>query len=131
MKKVLYISVLILLMALAFYLDESGLITWQPLAMIVAALAAPFRLVWNMINNSEEKIREKHERIRQREKQYQDTLESKIGRRERRIEELDRQLNDLERQVERLEQKRSEVEKIVERMNEDELKRAVWKYAGR
>ena len=131
MKKVLYISALILLMALAFYLDESGLITWQPLAMIVAALAAPFRLVWNMINNSEEKIREKHERIRQREKQYQDTLESKIGRRERRIEELDRQLNDLERQVERLEQKRSEVEKIVERMNEDELKRAVWKYAGR
>ncbi|HED11508.1 MAG TPA: hypothetical protein ENJ10_12525 [Caldithrix abyssi] len=131
MKKVLYISVLILLMALAFYLDESGLITWQPLAMIVAALAAPFRLVWNMINNSEEKIREKHERIRQREKQYQDTLESKIGRRERRIEELDRQLNDLERQVERLEQKRSEVERVVERMNEDELKRAVWKYAGR
>ncbi len=131
MKKVLYISVLILLMVLAFYLDESGLITWQPLAMIVAALAAPFRLVWNMINNSEEKIREKHERIRQREKQYQDTLESKIGRRERRIEELDRQLNDLERQVERLEQKRSEVERVVERMNEDELKRAVWKYAGR
>ncbi len=131
MKKLLYFVVLLLLMALAFYLDESGLITWQPLAMIVAALAAPFRLVWNLINDSEEKIREKHERLRQREKQYQDTLEDKIDQREKKIGELDRQLEDLQRQLEKLERKRGEVEKIVERMNEDELKRAVWKYAGR
>ncbi len=131
MKKLLYFTVLLLLMALAFYLDESGLITWQPLAMIVAALAAPFRLIWNLINDSEEKIRKKHEQYRQRERQYQEMLENKIGRREKRITELDQQLDDLQRQMEKLERKRSEVQKIVERMNEDELKRAVWKYAGR
>ncbi len=131
MKKVLYLSLLILLMALAFYLDESGLITWQPLAMIVAALAAPFRLVWNMINNSEEKIRKKHQQLRQRERAYQDDLESKIGMREKKIVKLDKQLERLEEQLEELERKRDRVAGVVERMNEDELKRAVWKYAGR
>ncbi len=131
MKKTIFIALLILLGALIIYLDTTNAVSWQPLAMILAAIAAPFRYIWNTLTDNPLKIQERHKRLREKEWLYQDTLEKQIQQRSARIRELDESIDKLERELNALDRKRSEIEAVVKDMNADEIRRAVWKYAGR
>ncbi|RMH64133.1 MAG: hypothetical protein D6677_05485 [Calditrichaeota bacterium] len=131
MKKYLLLFVIVLILGLVIYLDVNGLVTWQPLAMALAAIAAPFRFIWNALTSTPAEIRARHASLRQKEKLYQDKLENAIGRREARIQQLDASLERLQKELDRLERQRAEIETEVNRMNAEEIKRAVWKYAGR
>ena len=121
MKKWMIPLLIILAFAAVVALDQSGIISWQPLSMLIAAIAAPFRLAMGIFANKEEDIRKKHEEIRRREVEFQTGLQSRIQKRERKIEALESKLGRLDTRLADLRQKRSQIDAEVDAMSAEEL----------
>ncbi|MFQ5636656.1 MAG: hypothetical protein ACE5IR_01515 [bacterium] len=101
MKKLIIGLVLIAVVGGLIYLVNAGIITWQPLTILVAALAAPFKFVMSLFG-SEEKIHKKHEERRRKEHEFQEQLESRIQEREENIANLVSEIESLHTQVNEL-----------------------------
>ncbi|MCH7756312.1 hypothetical protein IH970_14480, partial [candidate division KSB1 bacterium] len=70
MKKLIVGLFLVIAIAGVVYLVQAGIITWQPLTMIIAAVAAPFKFIMSLFG-SEEKIRAKFAAERAEEQAHQ------------------------------------------------------------
>jgi uncharacterized protein YlxW (UPF0749 family) len=112
MKKWITVIVLVIVAAGLIYVVESGLIKWQPLTIIVAAVMAPFRFIWSLFG-SEKEIRDRHEKKRDEEHAFQLALEQKIQQREERVANLYKEVDYLEARMQVL---RTEKEKISEEL---------------
>ncbi|MFQ5606046.1 MAG: hypothetical protein ACE5HS_22465 [bacterium] len=112
------------------YLDSKGIIGWQPLSMLFAAIAAPFRLLMGIFGNKEEEIRRKHAAIRQQEAEYQSQLEGKILTHEQRVLALAREVEVLDARIEVLKKRRAQVDAEVDKMSVSQLQKAGKKYFG-
>ncbi len=112
---------LVLAITAIVVLDQMDILNWQPLSMLVAAVAAPFKLIIGAFSNKEEEIRKKHQEARQMEADYQADLESKIRARERRIEELDIELEQVDANINSLKEKRARIGADVDAMSSEEL----------
>ena len=64
MKKWLYILLFLAGVVIIVYLDQKAIIRWQYVAIIVAALAAPIRLMANILNDQENEIRNRQRLLR-------------------------------------------------------------------
>lgn len=121
MKKWIIRAVIFLLIVAVFVLVEAGIIDWQPLTILAAAVAAPFKLIWSKFQKEEETIKEQHAAVRARESAYQEELETKIQAHEQKIESLEQTIRQLDTQLASLDQKKSDVKNQVNAMSDEEL----------
>ena len=121
MKKWVIAILIILVIVAVVALNESGIISWQPLSMLIAAIAAPFRFVMSIFGDKESEIRERHAKIRQTEEEFQTGLQSRIHERERKIEAMESELGRLDTRLADLRQKRSQIDAEVGAMSAEEL----------
>lgn len=121
MKKVITLIIVIAAFVVAGYLVYNGIITWQPLTMLFAAIAAPFRFLYGLFGSKEEEIRERHRQVREAESVFQENLAAKIQEREDKITMLNRQVELIDGKLELLRQKRKLVDQEVESMSLSEL----------
>lgn len=105
MKKILVGLFLIVALAGVVYLVQAGIITWQPLTMIIAAVAAPFKFIMGLFG-SEEKIRAKYASQREEEHAHQREFDDRIRRREERVAALRKEVEDIDAELQALRQKR-------------------------
>lgn len=112
MRKWVVVTILVVVAAGLVYVVESGLINWQPLTIIVAALMAPFRFIMGLFG-SEKAIRERHAKKRDEEHAFQQAVEQRIQQREERVADLYKEIDYLEARMQTL---RTEKEKISEEM---------------
>ena len=121
MKKWVIAILIILAIVAVVALNESGIISWQPLSMLIAAIAAPFRFVMSIFGDKESEIRERHAKIRQTEEEFQTGLQSRIQERERKIEAMESELGRLDTRLADLRQKRSQIDAEVDAMSAEEI----------
>ncbi len=119
MKKLIVGFFLIVAIAGVFYLVKTGVITWQPLTMIVAALAAPFKFIMSLFG-SEEKIRAKFEKERKEERAHQREFDEKIQQREERAAALRQEVDELDKKLAALKAERESVSAEVKEMSTEE-----------
>ena len=112
---------LVLAFAAIVALNQLDILSWQPLSMLVAALAAPFRLVLGAFTSKEDEIRKKHEKIRNAEADFQTDLASRIRERQQRIEALDEELEQVNDSISALKNKRARIDTEVDAMSSEEL----------
>ena len=126
MKKLLFWVIVAIGIAALFYFLKD----WQPVSMIIAAVAGPFKFIYRLFGDSEEEIRKKHAEIRQREKGYQEKLESNIQVREQKIEELESQIALLDSKLTSLDERKAKIDQEVEDMSLDKLQEAGKNFFG-
>ncbi len=123
MKKFIILFLVIVAVVVSGYLVYKGIIKWQPLTMLFAALAAPFRFIMGLFGNDEDEIRERHEKLRETEAAFHERLLTRVQERENRIAELNRQIEIIDGKLELLRLKRQAVDQQVEDMSLSELQR--------
>ena len=119
MKKLIVGFFLIVAIAGVFYLVKTGVITWQPLTMIVAALAAPFKFIMSLFG-SEEKIRAEFAAERAEEHAHQREFDEKIQQREERAAALRQEVDELDKKLTALKAERGSVSAEVKEMSTEE-----------
>ena len=120
------IVILVAVFLIVGFLSDQGYLNvkWQGLAMIIAAIAGPYKLLKNYINGGSkktEKILDKHQKIEEEEKVHRVEYDQKIEEREKKIEKLDKEIDDLDKEIEKVEEKRKKVDKQTEKMSLDDL----------
>ena len=121
MKKFLIWLVVLLAVAVVFYLVEQGVIRWQPLTVLVAALLAPFKFISGLFGSDEEEIRERHRRTRAQEAEFQAEVEAEVQRRELRVGRLNDDVRQLDDELERLNQARDSLADEIEQASAEQL----------
>ena len=123
MKKLIFWLVLLAAVGGLVYLVQAGIIKWQPLTILVAALAAPLKFIAGLFGDSEEEIRKRHAAAREEEARFQEELESRIAARERRITALRKEIEAIDVQLESLAKRREQVAAEIEKMSVEEKQR--------
>ncbi|GAB4376160.1 MAG: hypothetical protein Kow0042_22170 [Calditrichia bacterium] len=126
MKKWIVGIIILIIIVGVVYLVEAGIIDWQPLTIIAAAIAGPFKFIMSLLGNEEEKIRKAHEKVRLREAAFQEELGGRIGEREENIRRINAEMEEIESKLEELKKKREMVDRDVGSMSDEELM-AEWK----
>jgi len=121
MKKLLIWIVILAAVAAVFYLVQRGVIRWQPLTVLVAALLAPFKFISGLFGSDEEKIRDRHRQTRAREAEFQTAVEAEVQRREQRVESMHDDVQALDDELERLNQARESLADEIERASAEQL----------
>jgi len=116
MKKLVIVLVCIGL-ALLFIKYVGG---WQYLMMVLAGLAAPFKLMGGFFEN-EKDIRTRFENERRREKKYKDDLEHSITQNTSEAEHLRKTIQQSEQRLKELEAERISSHKNIDQMSSNEL----------
>lgn len=101
MKKIFVGFFLILALAGVVYLVQAGIIAWQPLTMIIAAVAAPFKFIMGLFG-SEEKIRARFQAEREAEQAHQRQFDTTVAEREARAAALQREVEALDAKLSEL-----------------------------
>ncbi|NUO83055.1 hypothetical protein HUU05_23540 [candidate division KSB1 bacterium] len=123
MKKFVILLLVLAVVVVSGYLVYNGIIKWQPLTMLFAALAAPLRFIIGLFGSKEDEIRARHEKLRETEAAFQERLLTRVQERESRIAELNRQIEIIDGKLELLRLKRQAVDQQVEDMSLSELQR--------
>ncbi len=122
MKKFIYAILVVVALGALVFLSSQGVIPgWQVLTMLGAAIAAPFKLLMNLFGDKEAEIRAKHEKIRQQEAAFQESLDKEIEERKQKIERLNLEVASLDSKIDALKKKREMVDEEVENMNVAQL----------
>ena len=119
MKKILVGLFLVIGIAGVVYLVQTGVINWQPLTMIVAAIAAPFKFIMSLFG-SEEKIRAKFAGERAEEQTHQAEFDKKIEQREQRAATLRKEVDELDKKLAALKAERETASADVQSMSTEE-----------
>ena len=130
MKKWLLALGLILLLVGAYFLHTSGIIRWQPLAMILAAIAGPVKLFTSILGLNAEKIRKEHEKTRAKEHDYQTGIEGRVQTSTENIGRINQEIEVINQEIDALRRKRELVERQVAEMSIEEKQQAGQQYFG-
>ncbi len=101
MKKLIVGLFLVVAIAGVVYLVQTGVITWQPLTMLIAAVAAPFKFIMSLFG-SEEKIRKKYAEEREAELAHRREFENGIKERDGRIQDLLKRVEERDTEIKSL-----------------------------
>ena len=110
--KWIVIIILIVILGVLFYLNEKGIIHWQALTILAAALMGPFKFISSLFKSDQKKIDEiaaKHIADRATEKKYQETIESNLKKHDENIDALTKNNQVLEEKIKTLEVQRQNV----------------------
>ncbi len=119
MKKLIVGLFLVIAIAGVVYLVQAGIITWQPLTMIIAAVAAPFKFIISLFGK-EENIRAKFQSERAEERAHQTDFDEKIQQREERAAALRKEVDELDEKLAALKAERETVSAEVKNMSTEE-----------
>ncbi len=102
-------------------------ITGSGMAIILAAVAAPYMAVKNFLFGNKElrQFEEKYQELRAVEVQHRSSLDVSIRAKEKRVAELDREIQLLDSKLEILELKKKKVKREVEDMTIEETKQEI------
>ena len=117
MKKLLVWIVILGALVGLVVLVEKGVIRWQPLTMLAAVLAAPFRLLLGYFNDREQDISESHRLLRAEEAGIQRQMESEVTQRNENIAGLRSEIETLDTRLEELRRQRAAVSGEIEKMS--------------
>ena len=106
--------------AILAYLVDKGVLDWQPLTMLFAVLAAPFKLLFGGGNRIQE-IQDSHTKKREQEAAFQQDLESRIAERGQHVDTLRSRIAQIDAKLEELESRRLAVAARVNTMPLDRL----------
>lgn len=97
-------------------------ISWQGLAMLLAALAAPFQFIFGKAKeiSKTEKILNENLQMRKEEKTHRVDYDKKIKEREQKIKDLDREIELLQSRIQLIDEKREKVQDKVEKMTPEQ-----------
>lgn len=101
------------------YLD----VKWQGLAIIIAAIAGPYKLIKNYITGGSVKSQqliEKHKKIGEEERARKKVYDEIIVEKEKEIEKLQREVEYLDRRIEDEKDSRKDIDEKVKNMDLDE-----------
>jgi hypothetical protein len=119
--------VLVVLIVVGVAYDQGAFDNLAPstLAMILAAVAAPYMAVKNMLFGNKElkQFQDKYQQLKSEELVHRTGLDLKIKAKEQRIAELDKELQLLDAKLEVLELKKNNVEQTVNAMSVDDTKK--------
>ena len=119
MKKLIVGLFLVIAIAGVVYLVQAGIITWQPLTMIIAAVAAPFKFIMSLFG-SEKKIRAKFEEERRVEHEWQRQLGERVKEREEQVVKLRKEIEELDAKKTELKKEKESIQTQVESMSTEE-----------
>jgi len=129
-RKWFWIVIIIIVVLLIFgYLYSQGLINvkWQWLAVILAALAGPFKMFSSIFSGksvrTNQLVQSHYDRIDDA-KQHRLVYDQAILEKEERITELEAEVNVLEQQIDDLELSQQQIQTQVNDMNDDDLQDA-------
>ena len=99
--KWLLILALILGILVVAYLQQAEIITlkWQPLVMLLGAIAGPFRLLASIIGNAEEKTRKKFAAMREEETAQRESVNQQLQQVDDQIARRQQQLHQLQQEI--------------------------------
>ena len=123
---IIVIVIIVAIFLVIGFLHDQGLLNvkWQGLAMILAVIAGPYKLIKNYITGGTkktDKILEKHEKIEAEEKIHREEYDKKVKEKEEKIQELENEIVYLDKKIKKVEKKKKNVHKEVEEMDMDEL----------
>ncbi len=136
MKKIWIIAGIIVLFLIVGYLYNKGVIKtdWQPLSILLAALAGPTALIQSALKDKSkqkaQKILKHQQRIEKEEKIIRAQYEALLRQKEMKIQELQAQLEKLQDQLDRLQLERKEIASEVKSMTLEEKANEFNQYFG-
>jgi septal ring factor EnvC (AmiA/AmiB activator) len=113
MKKIVLGIIFIAAIFGLFILVQKGIIKWQPLTILFAAVAAPFKFILNWLAG-EKTIRSRHERIREQEGAFQEDLESERRLKQQRIAQLQAEIESLDSDIARIDDEMAAIDDEIE-----------------
>ena len=114
-------------------LNFTGILPWQKILIIFAAIVAPLRHLGTWLKGSGEKIEEveaAHATVRKTEAAFRNTNETQLAQDKAKIETINTQITDINKQKETVELERLEAHKILQNVSDEELLKAVKKTLG-
>ncbi len=131
-RMIIIVSGLILIAGL-LVLNYTGILPWQKILIIFAAIVAPLRHLSSWLKGSGEKIAEveaAHKTVRRAEAAFRNTNEAQLAHDRAKIETINTQITDINKQKETLDAERLEAHKILQNVSDEELLKAVKKTLG-
>ncbi len=121
------ILIVIAVFLIVGFLHDQGYLNvkWQGLAIILAAIAGPYKLLKNYIGGGSVKskqILEKHKKVAEEENIHRKVYDKEIERREEEIEKLETKVKYLDKKIEKVRDERKEIPKEVEKLDLDETR---------
>ena len=125
-RKALTILIVLLVLAAGGYLlYKTGVVKWQHITIFLAAIAAPFKMLFNSLkkkNEDIEAIKDHHRNIREMESAYQANLAKDIEVSEQKVKVLSRELDLINSRLALIEEKKKNVNADVDNMSIAETK---------
>jgi len=122
MKRWLTILIIIVVIAGLFYLVQTKVLNWQPLTILFAILAAPFKLIIGLFKNEEEEIRKEHEETRNQEADRQTAIDNTVKENAQIIHESKVIIDGIDEEIKELKKEQEKVRESIENMNREQLR---------
>ncbi len=125
MKGWIVLIVIVVLLILVGYLQSLGYFqfSWKPLAILFAALAAPFKMLSKFFQGTDKELNEitmKHNEERAIETEYQHKIDTEIKKRENKIKFLEKDIEVLDARIETLETRKAAIGITVKNMTSEQ-----------
>jgi TolA-binding protein len=125
MKLIWVFLIGILIVAGLVVLQKLGIINWQLITILTAALAAPFKLISSFFSSDKSKLQaitDQHQAVRDEEHKYQQELEARVKAREGEVDTLNKDIETLNNKMKTLEDKNNNIEQLIRNMSDEEKK---------
>ena len=114
-------------------LNFTGILPWQKIAIIFAAIVAPLRHLSTWLKGSTEKINEvqvAHAKVRKMEETFRKDNEAEIAQDKVKLETINQEIKVVNSQKDLLEEQRLDAHEILKNLSDEELLKAVKKTLG-
>ena len=131
-RMIVIVCGLILIVGLLI-LNFTGILPWQKIAIIFAAIVAPLRHLTSWLKGSGEKITEietAHAQLRGKETEYRKEAETELADNKAKLDDLNKQVAEVNVKKETLEADRLKAHEILKNVSDEELLKAVKKTLG-
>lgn len=131
-RMIIIVGALALIVGLLI-LNFTGILPWQKIAIIFAAIVAPLRHLATWLKGSTEKINEvqvAHAKARKMEDTFRKDNEAEIARDKVKLETINTEIKAVNSQKDSLEVQRLEANEILKNLSDEELLKAMRKTLG-
>jgi len=132
MKKWITVIVVVIIVGVIVYLVKEGILSWQTISILAAAVAAPFKFIAGLFStkDEEQEIISRHEEVRAAEAAYRAGVAERILEKEQNIVRLQQEVELIDQRLEDLRRKRERISKEVDAMSLRQLQKEGQKYLG-
>ena len=128
-KMIVILCGVILIVAIVI-LNHFGIITWQKMTIVFAAVLAPLRHLTSWLKSPADKIKEieeSHADMRKQEGSFRKSSENELAKNKEKLDDLNQQITTVNVQKETLDTGRLKANEILKNLSDEELLAAVKK----